>query len=54
MLGYVKPSETLQAARGGGRALRLGHTWEVAAREIEQLESCHWENAFEKVRNIFV
>ena len=43
-------SEALQAAFGGGQALRLGQTWNVAAWEFAQLGSCHlgkypWEVA---------
>ena len=51
-----------QAAAKGGRALRLEQTWEVAAREIAHLGSCHlgkypwevdtWQKSFEKVPNI--
>ena len=47
---------------GGGRTLRLGHTWEVAAWEIAQFGSFHlgkyswevatWEKSFGKVPNI--
>jgi len=48
----------------GGRALRLGQTWKVAAWEIAQLGSCHlekyswevaaWKKAFRKVPNIIL
>jgi len=44
---------------GGGRALRLGQTWQVAAWEIAHLgeypwEVAVWENAFGKVPNILI
>ena len=48
--------------QAGGRELRLGKTWEVAAWEITHLASCHlgkypweiatWEKSFGKVPNI--
>ena len=54
----------LRLEKAGGRALRLGLTWEVAAWEIAHMKSCHlvkntlkvapWENtkSLVKVPNI--
>ena len=55
-------SQAPRLEQAGGRALRLGQTYEIAAWEVVHLESCHlgkypwevdaWENAFGKMPNI--
>ena len=62
-LGWGRGAECYNSYnRLGGRALRLGQTWKVAAWEITHLGSCYlgkyywevadWKNVFGKVPNI--